>query len=378
MITPSISPQAVVRLRSPKVLDAFAGPGGWDVGASIIGMDNDEILGIEIDENAAAAATAAGFRRVVADIATINPADYPEVTGFICSTPCPTFSTSGRRQGIEEIQIVLDAITHAGFEGCDCAWDVIAEELDAASDPRTALAAQTIRFALGLPNLRWLAFEQVANPATIYLFEDIAAELMACEWEGVNVFTLDAANLGLPMRRTRVFLVANLYEPTGRAGSAPQCVRLPQRSMAGVLGWPEDEQIRTRGNRRPTGGNLFRANGSGWCLTEKARSWTRESNGERLTAAEAGYLQGFPRDYPWTGSRTRQFHQLADVVAPPAAAAVLGTATNRPWKAQVERYLADLYGDGDRGLSPQASTLDTARTITTTRSDDITMESAAS
>lgn len=352
---------------APKVLDAFAGPGGWDVGAAIIGMDNNEILGIEIDEHAAAAATAAGFRRMVADIATINPADYPGVTGFICSTPCPTFSSSGRRQGIAEIQIVLDAITHAGFEGCDCAWEEIADELDAASDPRTALAAQTIRFALGLPNLQWLAFEQVANPATIYLFEDIAAELME-EWEGVNVFTLDAANLGLPMRRTRVFLVANRYEPTGRAGSAPQCVRLPQRSMAGVLGWPEGEQIRTRGNRRPTGGNLFSADGIGWCLTEKARSWTRESNGERLTAAEAGYLQGFPRHYPWTGSRTRQFHQLADVVTPPAAAAVLGTATNRPWKAHVERYLADLYGDGDREQPPRADISDVARITATTGS----------
>lgn len=356
MIIPSISPQAATRLPSPKVLDAFAGPGGWDVGAAMIGMDNAEILGIEIDENAAAAATAAGFRRMVADIATINPADYPDVTGFVCSTPCPTFSSSGRRQGIAEMQQILDAVTHMGFEGCDCAWEVIAEELDAVSDPRTALAAQTIRFALGLPNLQWLAFEQVANSATIYLFEDIAAELFSYGWESANVFTIDAPNLGLPMRRTRVFLVANYYKPTGCADSAPQCVRLPQRSMAGVLGWPEGEQIRTRGNRRPTGGNLFSADGIGWCLTEKARSWTRESNGERLTAAEAGYLQGFPRHYPWTGSRTRQFHQLADVVAPPAAAAVLGTATNRPWKAHVERYLVDLYDDEDQVLTAPAST----------------------
>jgi DNA (cytosine-5)-methyltransferase 1 len=326
----------------PDVLDAFAGPGGWDVGASIIGMDAGAFLGIEVDKQAASAATAAGFRRMVADIADVDPQDYPGVTGFICSTPCPTFSNSGKRQGIEEIQIVLDVITHAGSVDCDCSWESIATELAAASDPRTALAAQTIRFALGLPNLEWLAFEQVATPATVYMFEDIAAELMA-DFEGVDVFTLDAANLGLPMRRNRVFLVANRYWPTGIADSSPACVRWPARSMANVLGWPADEKVRTRGNRRATGGNLFAAGGIGWCVTEKARSWVRESTGEQLTPADAGLLQGFPRDYPWTGSRTRMFRQLADVVTPPCAAAVLGTASNRPWSEATARYLANLY-----------------------------------
>lgn len=328
---------------APTVLDAFAGPGGWDVGAAIIGMDSSTLLGIEIDELAAAAATGAGFRRMVADIVTVDPLDYPQVTGFICSTPCPTFSNGGLRQGIAELQIVLDVITHAGSEGCDCSWEEIAEELSAASDPRTALAAQTIRFALGLPNLQWLAFEQVANDSTVFMFEDIAAELMSVGFEGVDVFTLDAADLGLPMRRKRTFLVANYYEPTCRADSFPPCVKLPQRSMAQAMGWAAGEKIRTRGNRRATGGNLFSADGTGWCVTEKARSWTRESTGEQLSAADVGRLQGFPRDYPWTGSRSRQFHQLADVVAPPAAAAVLGTASNRPWRAATERYLAGLF-----------------------------------
>lgn len=234
-------------------------------------------------------------------------------------------------------------VTHAGSVDCDCAWEVIAEELASASDPRTALAAQTIRFALGLPNLRWLALEQVATAGTVYMFEDIAAELLGAGFEGVDVFTLEASKLGLPMRRSRVFLVANRYEPTGIADAYPPCVELPARTMAEVLGWPAGEKIRTRGNRRATGGNVFAAGGVGWCMTEKARSWQRESSGEQLAASDAGLLQGFPRDYPWSGSRTRQFRQLADVVAPPCAAAVLATACNRPWRAATEAYLADLY-----------------------------------
>ncbi|RAV04257.1 DNA cytosine methyltransferase [Mycolicibacter senuensis] len=324
-----------------RVLDAFAGPGGWDVGAAIIGMDPAGILGVEIDHLAARAATAAGHRRIVADITTLEPADFPGITGYICSSPCPTFSTGGLRSGTHDMQIILDVITHAGSHECTCSWDDIAEELRAASDPRTALAAQTIRFGLGLPDLEWIALEQV--PTAEFMFEDIAAELLSQGWEGVDVFTLDAANLGMPVRRNRVFLVANRWRPVCGADHYPPLVRWPQRSIADVLGWPAGEEIRTRGNRRATGGNLFSADKTGWCLTEKARSWVRESTGEQFSASEAGLLQGFPRNYPWQGSRTRQFHQLADVVAPPAAAAVLAAATGSPWSSATRRYLDALY-----------------------------------
>lgn len=46
--------------------------------------------------------------------------------------------------------------------------------------------------------------------------------------------------------------------------------------------------------------------------------------------AETGLLQGFPASYPWQGSRTSQFKQSGDVVAPPVAAAVLAGALNLP------------------------------------------------
>ncbi|WP_454231351.1 hypothetical protein [Mycolicibacterium fortuitum] len=70
---------------APTVLDAFAGPGGWDVGAAIIGMDPASILGVEINANAAAAAIKAGHRRHVGDVTDIHPANFPGITGYICS-----------------------------------------------------------------------------------------------------------------------------------------------------------------------------------------------------------------------------------------------------------------------------------------------------
>lgn len=250
----------------------------------------------------------------------------------------------------------MDAITCAG-SNCRCTWDEVAAELARAVNEMTALAAQTIRFALQLPNLQWLAFEQV--PAIEYMFEDIAAELMSVDdetgsgpgWESADVFTVEASNLGLPVHRKRSFLVARRYQPLGGVNIAhPAITRLASSAddiptMSKALGWDPGHHIRTRGKRKATGGNLFTADGPSWCLTEKARSWERVADGTRLTPSEAGLLQGFPRDYPWHGSRTRQFHQIGDVVLPPVAAAVLGYATGTPWVQPVRRYLDNLYDE---------------------------------
>lgn len=334
-----------------RTVNLCGGPAGWQTGVrDVLGQDVLERLDIEsVEINADAAATAnkAGFRTCVADAWDLDPDEYEAATGLIGSPPCGPWSGGGTGAGLRDEQVVLDAVSALGsgpggddaeelIEGCgiDCpdgCWDIRGR----VEDPRTALVPLVLRWALKLPNLEWMVLEQV--PALERCWEEFCAELSWVGWESFDTMTFDAVTFGASARRKRTYVRASRrvlggYSPSGRVEYAKG------PTMAEALGWGPGEWIRTRGQRKATGGNLFSADGPSWCLTGKARSWTRESDGRRLTSAEAGYLNGFPWDHPWTGSRSAQFQQAGDVVCPPASAAVVGSALGIDWAPKVEQW----------------------------------------
>lgn len=345
-----------------EVLEGFAGPGGFSEGGRIIGLENS--LGIELNADACATAVAAGHPRIQADIRSLDPEDFPDVTTWASGPPCPTYSSSGKRSGLVDYQVVLDGIQRLGdsqaFEDRDNDYQAA---YGSVSDPRTALVLETLRFAFRLPNVQTVIAEQV--PAVHEIWTYICAMLAATtDWKFCDVIKVRFSDFGLPTSRERTILIAcRDYVPdfTGlplrawwSAGRfTPPQVRVPDVivpfadvSMAAALGLPAGVKVNTRGDRKTSGGNLFSADRQAPSLTGRMRSWYRTDLGKTagaLTPAQGGLLQGFPADYPWRGSRTSQFQRIADAVSPLVGAAALGAALGVPWQAAVKERLAALY-----------------------------------
>lgn len=274
------------------IVDAFAGPGGWDEGLRMLGRS--DIVGLEIDAAACATANAAGHARIQADVTQYPTGAFSNVEGVIASPPCPDFSSAGSKTG------------QHGTSG--------------------RLVREGLRWTLAL-RPEWAAWEQV--PLVIDIWRECATAL---RHEGYSVWVgvLDAADFGVPQNRRRAILLAS------RSGSiTPPCPThsknplglfdelLPWSTMRESLGW--DGLL----DRRQTGAPVLSMDRPAPTLTGAAIGagvWVRHDGAgirQQITQREGAIIQGFPTDYPWRGSRKEQGQQVGDAVPPPLAAHLL-------------------------------------------------------
>lgn len=360
------------------ILDLFAGPGGWDVGARELGLD---VIGIELDGAACATRTAAGLATMAADVSKIDPvpltAEHGPITGLLGSPPCPSFSAAGRRAGLDELPRL-----HRHLHGCLGKWN---DPGDDWSDARTPLVLEPARF-VNMLTPQWIALEQV--PTVLPIWETMARLFEAwgySTWTGL----LNSADYGVPQTRIRAFLLAHrawaAQPPTpthsreGDDGNLFGSQLLPWVTMADALGWEgEDRPARTlcgrgtprwlyeddSGNRgkmvlnpgrTPTQPNrrtyeldepaptiAFGHDRANWAWERPATTVCGdprigrpghkdrdkgekqfEQDSVRLTIEEALTLQSFPVDYPLQGSMTAKFGQVGNAVPPLLAKAIL-------------------------------------------------------
>lgn len=256
-------------------LDDFAGPGGWDEGARMVGL---RTLGIEWDATACATAEAAGHARVQADVALhpTEPLIWVRGRGYIASPPCQAWSMAGDRKGELDranCHVLADRMA-AGDDSIDWTeWE----------DPRSALICQPIRRVREL-RPEWIALEEV--PQVIGLWQHFARIFR--EW-GYSVWTgiLCAADYGVPQTRERAILMASLSkqvsppEPThsqdGDEGDLFGASRLPWVSWGDAIGLHEPAQL-----RHPRGAGMIARHGErddrtsaepAMTVTSKVRSW---------------------------------------------------------------------------------------------------------
>lgn len=363
-----------------KVIDLYAGPGGWEQGV-IAAVPTASVLGVEIDPTANGTAQLAGLHRLQQDVRSVNLDLYHDIDYVHASPPCQGLSTAGKGDGRSDKEKLVTAL-YAIQAGADANTVITQFEQDA----RSPLSVHM------LEPLRWLkhyeptyfSMEQVVTALPIWeAWADLLDVMGYNTWAGV----MNSERYGVPQTRRRAILIASKRHkvdmPVPTHSKYHQ--RTPQRlddgvkpwvSMADALGWTDEAyvvsnygtngQTKNKGVRtalQPAATVTSKAdrnkvyqmvqsrlnNQSGvemdmeWpakrpALTIAGRpiatapgtnanrfngATKSRNDGIKITAQEAGILQGFNKKYPWQGTKEKIFEQIGNAVPPPMAAAVV-------------------------------------------------------
>ena len=260
-------------------LDDFAGPGGWDVGARMIGLD---LYGVDYDKSACETAEAAGFTREQVDITIHATPAWAYEKGHVSSPSCTLFSMAGSGVGRMVLDVLADGIRRilggespevVRKESQDLVYPVALAQVvkrnkkrkkpwpDERVSEKACLDAKIACLVLE-PARRivemdpeWVALEQV--PEVLPLWEVYRDELRNRGWS-VWALVLNAADYGVPQTRRRAILgasrVRKVAPPVPTHAESPQDVDLFGSSLLGwvsmaeALGFSDDVMVRSNYN----------------------------------------------------------------------------------------------------------------------------------
>lgn len=362
------------------IIDLFAGPGGWDEGLRLIGRT--DVVGVEWDESACLTAEAAGHKRMRADVAALDPRDHIGAEGLIASPPCQAWSLAGKRGGEEDRAACHELADRmaAGDDSSDWReWTderspLVCQPVRWARELRPEwIALEEVPAVLGL-------WEHMARIFRAWGYSVWVGTLLAADY-GVPQTRTRAILMASRVQSVTPPEPTHAEHPEGGdlfgGGHREKWV-----SMASALGWGFDSEpsctvssggtatggaepfanvgyrkrlstyvltsangrqaspgfdAATRPARTVTGHDLGK---HGWFYERPSTTVAADPriadpgyrtgserqfrpDGIRVTVQEAGVLQSFPADYPWQGSKTKQYEQVGNAVPPLMAAHVL-------------------------------------------------------
>ncbi|BCN63264.1 hypothetical protein RE9431_17190 [Prescottella equi] len=334
---------------APRIVDLFAGPGGLDVAAHWLDVP---VAGVEWDDNAVATRKKASLDTWHRDVRDLGPWNFSDANVLAGGPPCQTFTVAGAGAGRRALDVVLALVEMLDNGRTAEVKDAIARM----EDERTGLVLEPLRWALSALDderpFEAIVLEQVPAVKPVW---DAYAAVLRNRGYGVDVGILRTEEFGVPQTRRRAILIARL----GAEVALPAATHRPYRK--GVLrdaGAPSLRPWVTMAEALTGRGDfdVISNYGSGGVSTARGRRSSDQpaftvtgkisrnkvvcrATGAigRFTPSEAGQLQTFPADYPWSGGDIAQ--QIGNAVPPRLAVHVLSAALGMDQPS--EAFLAD-------------------------------------
>ncbi len=322
-----------------EMVDLFAGPGGLDVAARWLGVS---VTGIEWDANACETRKEALLDTRKGDVRHYGPTNFPNAKILAGGPPCQTYTVAGNGAGRRALDRVLEFVKRMG------AGEDVRTTLSELDDDRTGLVLEPLRWALEAYELKRpfeaIVLEQV--PAVLPVWQAMKEPLEAIGYH-VDCGILRTEQYGVPQTRRRAILIAHRSQTV----SLPQPTHRSYRKSAeaaetdnGLLPWETMGSALAKTRKHPfvvvsnygTGGDpkargrRLSSEPSATVTGKVSRNRLEGPDGcelGRLSPKEAGRLQTFPLDYPWSGNDISQ--QIGNAIPPRLAAHVLAAALGR-------------------------------------------------